>query len=457
MTLGLPDHLVEPVLSRALSRASHWFALTCLLGAVVSALALGVSFRSSGLWIAVLAVLAMAGVLVALSLRHTVLLTVVYLVVGGGGTYLYTVAVLGLPGIFPASNIFLIALPKLALIMVGGAGASALTGVLWSTAGFVLAESVTVLGAVHTEVAYLPDVFTVSAYLFLVAVLLLAGSTRRPHGAAQSAIHRAVQAEQSMLLRQDLEQRALELNQDTTLNELVALSRAHAGPLSDNLAGSLRAALLTLRGTDWLADADARSVGRPPGVDAWLGSEVYAAVERCRDRGLVVDVTGDRSALGRLDAGTDRELGLAVQQCLINVILHAGIVSAEVDIGADDATISVMVMDAGRGFTEAEAGADRLGLRQAVRRRIERLGGSVTVLTRPDAGTSVLLSVPAADTAPVIDPSVIDPSVIELVEIPAADPSVIDPSVIDPSVIELVEIPAADPATAPARDGQAPR
>jgi hypothetical protein len=404
MTLGLPDHLVEPVLSRALARAAHWFALTCLLGAVVSTLALSATYRSSGLWIAVLALLAMTGVLVALSLRPTVLLTVVYLLVGGGGTYLYTVAVLGLPGVFPASNIFLIALPKLALIMVGGAGAGALTGVLWSTAGFALAETVTELGALRTEVAYLPDVFTFAAYVFLVAVLILAASTRRPHRAAQSAIHLAVQAEQSRLLRRNLEQRAVELNQDTTLNELVALSRARAGPLGDSLAGSLGAALHTLRGTDWLADADARSVGRPPGADAWLTSEVYAAVERCRDRGLVVAVTGDRSALGRLDTGADRELGLAVQQCLINVILHAGIVSAEVNIGADDGTVSVMVMDAGRGFTESEAGPDRLGLRQAVRRRIQRLGGSVTVLSRPDAGTSVFLSVPVVGPASVVDP-----------------------------------------------------
>ncbi len=440
MTLGLPDHLVEPVLSRALARASHWFALTCLTGAMLSALALSLAYESGALWVAVLAVLAMAVLLVVLSLRHTVLLTIAYLLVGAGGTYLYTTAVLGLPDVFPVSNMFLVALPKLALIMVGGAGAGALTGVLWSTAGFVLAETVTVVAAAEAGVAYLPDGFTVSAYLFLVAVLVLAGSARRPNRAAQSAIHRAVQADQSRLLRQDLDRRALELNQDTTLNELIALSRAHAGPLGENLAGSIRAALHRLRGTDWLTDADAHSVSHPPGADAWLTSEVYRAIERCRDRGLVVDVTGDRSALGRLEPGVDHELGLAVQQCLINVILHAGIVSAEVDIGADDGTVSVMVMDAGRGFTESETGADRLGLRQAVRRRIERLGGSVTVLTRPDAGTSVLLSVPAS-TGPA--------AAIESAGLTEAAP-----------VIAPVATPAApaQPPPAPAiADGQAPR
>ena len=114
----------------------------------------------------------------------------------------------------------------------------------------------------------------------------------------------------------------------------------------------------------------------------------------------MVEVSGDRAALGRLGPAIDRELGLAVQQCLVNVILHSGIVAAEVVIESEPNSISLMVMDAGRGFTESETGADRLGLRQAVHRRIERLGGSVSVLTRPGAGTSVLLSVPVAPEEP---------------------------------------------------------
>ncbi|WP_134426016.1 MULTISPECIES: ATP-binding protein [Cryobacterium] len=418
MTLGLPEHLVKRTLSHALARAAHWFALTCLAGSLAALIILRMSATATtaatttaatattaaassdtATTAAALAILLMAAVLVALSLRRTVILSVAYLVTGSVATYLYTMAVLGMPDVFPSSNIFLVTLPKLALVMVGGAGTAALVGVLWGTIGFVLAEAVTVFAAVQTGVPYGEDVFTISTYFFLVSMLLLTAFVRRQRS-VQSALHRAMQTDQTRLLRHDLDLRALALNQDTTLNQLVAVARAHPGALSDQLAGSIRDSLQTLRGTDWLTDADAQSVAPSRGTDAWLTSEVYAAIERSRDRGLVVEVSGERAALCRLSPASDRELGLAVQQCLVNVILHSGKVAAEVVIESEPNSISLMVMDAGRGFTESETGADRLGLRQAVRRRIEQLGGSVSIFTRPGAGTSVLLSVPVEDDEP---------------------------------------------------------
>ena len=58
-----------------------------------------------------------------------------------------------------------------------------------------------------------------------------------------------------------------------------------------------------------------------------------------------------------------------------------------------------MVIDAGKGFFEAETGADRLGLRQSVRRRIENVGGTVRVWSTPGRGTSVMIRVPAPTSA----------------------------------------------------------
>ncbi len=410
MTLGLPEHLVKRTLSQALTRSAHWFALTCLTASLAAVILLRLSTTSTAAAATesaatIGALLVMAGFLIALSLRRTGTLTIAYLVAGSVATYLYTITVLGMQDVFPNSNVFLVTLPKLALVMVGGAGTSALAGVLWSTTGFVLAEAVTVFAATQTNVPYGADVFTISTYLFLVSVLLLTAFVRRRRS-VQTALHRAMQTDQTRLLRHDLDLRALALNQDTTLQQLVALARAHPGPLSDNLAGSIREALSTLRGTDWLTDVDAQSVAPSRGTDAWLASEVYAAIERSRDRGLGVEVTGDRAALGRLSPASDRELGLAVQQCLVNVILHSGIVAAEVVIESEPNGISLMVMDAGRGFTQSETGSDRLGLRQAVRHRIEKLGGSVSIFTRPGAGTSVLLSVPVPNEEPGQGPEV---------------------------------------------------
>jgi signal transduction histidine kinase len=53
-----------------------------------------------------------------------------------------------------------------------------------------------------------------------------------------------------------------------------------------------------------------------------------------------------------------------------------------------------MVIDTGKGFSEAETGADRLGLRNSVRRRIEAIDGTVQVWSTPGRGTSIMIRVP---------------------------------------------------------------
>lgn len=403
MSLGLPGHLVQQTLARALARAAHWFALTCLMAAAVSVSILSLN-RSPQLWITIVVVVAMGALLVLFTRHRRIALAVAYLIVGTLGVYVFTLTVLGVPDVFPTSNMFLAALPKMALVMVGGAGSTALGGVLWSTAAFILAEAAAFLAILGTTVPYRPDLFTLSTFLVLVGTMMLAGIDRRVSNAAQPAVHRAVQDGANRQLRDALDTRAIALLNDTTVAQLVALSLAEPGALSPGLRASLRDTLTTLHDTNWLTDIDARGNTAPqPTVtaqatasDDWHASAVYTAIERCRDRGLAIEVTGDRNALARLDAGSDRDVGLAVQQCLVNVILHAGIASAEVAIESDLTTISLLITDAGRGFTESESASDRLGLRQSVRRRIEQLGGSVLIWSRPGAGTSVRLTVPAA-------------------------------------------------------------
>ena len=410
MSLGLPGHLVQLTLARALARAAHWFALTCLMAAVVSVAIL--SLRSPELWVTVGVVVAMGALLVLFTRHRRIAFAVAYLIVGTLGVYVFTTTVLGVPDAFPASNMFLVAMPKMALVMVGGAGITAIGGVLWSTAAFILAEASAFLAILTTTVPYRPDLFTLSTYLVLVGAMVLAGIDRRASNAAQPAIHRAVQDGANRQLRDALDTRAIALLNDTTVAQLVALSLAEPGALSPGLTASLKYTLTTLHDTNWLTDIDARTntVLQPTDTqkspsDAWLSSAVYTAIERSRDRGLVVEVTGDRDALARLDAESDRDVGLAVQHCLVNVILHAGVASAEVAVESDLSTISLLITDAGRGFTESESASDRLGIRQSVRRRIEQLGGSVLIWSRPGAGTNVRLTVPAAPIPPQDQPN----------------------------------------------------
>lgn len=395
MTLGLPGYLVRSALSRALARAANWFGLTCLAGALASVAILSSTRGGTELSLTIAVILAMAGLLVLLARRRNIVTSLAYLLTGTFCVYVFTDTVLGVPQEFYASTVFLLALPKMALIMVGGAGSGLVVGVFWSTAGFLLAEAAALLAVVHAGTSGGRDFFTLSAYVFLTTVLLLASLGRRRGALAQPALLRAAQNDAASQLRHSLDNRSIAVLNDTTVNQLVSLSLSSPGDLTPHVRAGLRSTLDTLDGTDWLTDSDPRA----PGTGVLAASALVASVERCRAAGLTVDVTGAVEVLDRLDSSVDRELALAVEQCLGNVLLHAGTAAAEVSVEHDAEGVAVMVADAGRGFTLSGSGRGRLGLRQSVRRRIDRVGGSVTIWTRPGAGTTVRLTVPLTDTA----------------------------------------------------------
>jgi signal transduction histidine kinase len=123
---------------------------------------------------------------------------------------------------------------------------------------------------------------------------------------------------------------------------------------------------------------------------------VQAAVDRATAAGLHVPGEGEVAALRELDPAVRHALGGAVDQCLTNILRHAGTDAAEVTVLAESEGVSVMVTDAGAGFEVADVAPDRIGLAASVRARIEQAGGSVRVFARPGVGTTVLLTVPRA-------------------------------------------------------------
>ncbi len=88
----------------------------------------------------------------------------------------------------------------------------------------------------------------------------------------------------------------------------------------------------------------------------WRRSALLTAVQEARELSLTVDVTGDLGAIGRLTGERDQAVGLAVKQCLVNVLRHAQVSHAEVVIIGSASDVSVMVIDAGRGFSEQLVG-----------------------------------------------------------------------------------------------------
>ncbi|MFF9563522.1 sensor histidine kinase [Leifsonia sp. NPDC014704] len=416
MSLGLPSHLARPANSRALATAARWAGLICLAAAVVNVGTASLVDGNVTSWVTLLVLMPMVALLLALARGRTAGLTIAYLLVGTVCTYFYVVALFTSTPAYTDTNLFVVALPVVAMTLVGGTGTGALAGILWATLGFALAEAAVILGAATTGRAYIPDAISLGAYLLLVGVLTYDGLTRGTRSRAQAALHRAVRDARLVDLRRELLAASTADLHDTVLSELVAVAGAQPGPLDERLARRIDAdlsglaAVPTADGVGVAGVPGAAGVARVPQVarlagireaDPWYDSELHRAIEAARDEGLTVDISGDRTAYTTLGDDARRALGLAVRQCLVNVVRHSGSPSAEVALSAGSGSLSVMVVDGGSGFPTSAPAADRLGLRQSVGDRIARVGGTVDIYSSADVGTTVILTVPIGPEAAV--------------------------------------------------------
>jgi signal transduction histidine kinase len=121
-----------------------------------------------------------------------------------------------------------------------------------------------------------------------------------------------------------------------------------------------------------------------------------AAASAASRLGITVTVTAPDERLD-IDTGVELDAHRLVQEALHNSVKHAEASSVSVRIGPDpvDATTLLLdVVDDGRGFDPSGA-TPGLGL-VSMRERAERLGGRLTITSRPGAGTAVCAVVPRA-------------------------------------------------------------
>ncbi len=194
---------------------------------------------------------------------------------------------------------------------------------------------------------------------------------------------------------------------DSVLQTL-ALIQQKAGPHSD-AARLARAQERELR--EWLFTGS-RSGGTEPATDLAAALrriageiEEYFAVHF-----EVVTVgagVGVRSAAGpeANSSSTDapESLVAAAREAMLNAARHAGgAVSVYLETGARG--IELSVTDRGPGFRLDQIPEDRLGVRESILGRMRRAGGNAAVRPGPGgAGTEILLTLPAATTAPTTD------------------------------------------------------
>jgi signal transduction histidine kinase/phage shock protein PspC (stress-responsive transcriptional regulator) len=161
---------------------------------------------------------------------------------------------------------------------------------------------------------------------------------------------------------------------------------------------------------EWLYGERDRPAGPDDALDDGAGTRCFGAALRAA-AGEVEDafavtvapvVVGDAAHDPRTAA-----LVAAAREAMINAAKHAGVeeisVYAEVEDPEGDAaegTLAVFVRDRGCGFDPDTVPADRHGLTDSIRARVERHGGTVRLRTTPGEGTEVALTLPRAAPAP---------------------------------------------------------
>ena len=116
-----------------------------------------------------------------------------------------------------------------------------------------------------------------------------------------------------------------------------------------------------------------------------------------REHAVSVDavVVGDRPLDDRL-----RAVVLACQEAALNAARHSGAPRVFVYLEAEPDAVTAYVRDQGRGFDPAGIPADRRGIAESIRGRIQRAGGTAVVRTAPGSGTEVQIRVPLTGAPP---------------------------------------------------------
>ncbi|WP_167041062.1 hypothetical protein [Salinibacterium sp. ZJ454] len=383
-------YTVRAVTLAAGSTGIVWLVVDALL--LIDVLAARERLAVAGIPLACLAV--QIGLLVLALARPGRATAILYLAVGALCVFAFQVIVLSeLPDV-QANGEMLLNRGAFTLALLGAVTGSALSGLVWCLSGFALGTLATlaasgVLG-LPPRVAEGP----VIAALTFSAVLVSLWFSLRLHDRRTEDLAAAEAASERMSAGRDAEHRAAALIHDTVLGDLTAIVHS-AGPLTATERDRIEADAAAL------ASVIERG-GFPPPTRRSLQHDIREIVTDYESIGLRVDVSGHSAALGDLEAASRDAMLSAIRACLDNVVNHADTDSADVFIDRDAQQMTVMVVDHGTGFLIDDVSLDRLGIRNSIVGRLRRAGGSATIWTQPQIGTSVILSVPR-DPAEVLD------------------------------------------------------
>ncbi|HWH05704.1 MAG TPA: sensor histidine kinase, partial [Gaiellaceae bacterium] len=204
---------------------------------------------------------------------------------------------------------------------------------------------------------------------------------------ATDSLRRVVAAQE-----QERARLALELHDETgqaLTSILLGLKRIEEEPTAERVAEVRELVVETLRRVRRLAVELRPSALDDFGLETALRRLVEGFAENAPMR---VDL---HTRLGeeRLPAEVETALYRIVQESLTNVAKHAEAASVSVLVTRKARSVSLLVEDDGRGFSEEDARTDALGL-VGMRERVGLLGGRFAVESSAGRGTTIAVEVP---------------------------------------------------------------
>jgi signal transduction histidine kinase len=210
---------------------------------------------------------------------------------------------------------------------------------------------------------------------------------------ARDTVRRVVEAQESERRRL-----ALELHDETgqALTSIllgVKAIRAATGPEEAERAESEVRALVVQA----LQDVRALAVElRPSALDDFgLGPALQRLAQTFAERSGI-DAAVETNLESRLPSEIETTLYRVVQEALTNVVKHAGATRVSIVVSGRDSIVAVTIDDDGAGFDPANVRADALGL-LGMRERLGLVGGTLTVESSPDAGTTLAARVSVSE------------------------------------------------------------
>jgi signal transduction histidine kinase len=203
---------------------------------------------------------------------------------------------------------------------------------------------------------------------------------------------------QRLVAAQDQERRRIERNiHDGAQQQLVAL--AVKLRLADALVGKderkAHAMLADLQAETSDALENLRDLARGIYPPLLADKGLVAALEG-QARKSTIPVTVDGDGIGRYPQDVEAAVYFCALEALQNVAKYAGAGRVVVRLAAPDGALRFEVEDDGRGFDPAAASGSGL---TNMRDRVDALGGTLDVRSRPGTGTTVAGSIPVGERA----------------------------------------------------------